>query len=198
MSLRAYADRIKGVAEGEEVANHAQSFARETLILDPWHDLPLLENKPGALRNGAPFMDWALPESMARVRERLLKQPQGDRAFVELLLAMRDHGTDPVAAHAIWHWRPPLFPPRWRSICRAACRSRSGCLKSSMCRPRSSSSMSRWLIAGAMMICARWPMLTELTPSLKAMHFYGMATALTELQAERPRQPPCRRCGSSA
>jgi transposase len=98
VSLRAYADRIKVVAEGEEVARHARSFARDTLVLDPWHYLPVLEKKPGALRNGAPFVDWALPEPMVLVKERLLKQPQGDRAFVELLLAMREHGADPVTA----------------------------------------------------------------------------------------------------
>ena len=33
-------------------------------------------------------------------------------------------------------------------------------------------------------------MLTELTQTLKAMHLYGMATALSELQAERPRHNP--------
>jgi DNA replication protein DnaC len=33
-------------------------------------------------------------------------------------------------------------------------------------------------------------MLTESIQSLKAMHLYGMATALAELEAERPRSPP--------
>lgn len=33
-------------------------------------------------------------------------------------------------------------------------------------------------------------MLAELTQTLKAMHLYGMATALSELQAERPRHTP--------
>lgn len=32
-------------------------------------------------------------------------------------------------------------------------------------------------------------MLLEFTSQLKSMHLYGMATALTELEAERPRQP---------
>lgn len=32
-------------------------------------------------------------------------------------------------------------------------------------------------------------MLLDLTGQLKSMHLYGMATALTELEAERPRQP---------
>lgn len=96
VSLRATADRIRVVAEGQEVANHARSFVRETLVLDPWHYLPVLERKPGALRNGAPFVAWALPQPIAAVKERLLKQPKGDRAVVEILLAMRDHGTGVV------------------------------------------------------------------------------------------------------
>lgn len=33
-------------------------------------------------------------------------------------------------------------------------------------------------------------MLAELSQTLKAMHLYGMAAALTELEAERPRLPP--------
>jgi len=35
-------------------------------------------------------------------------------------------------------------------------------------------------------------MLAELTQTLKALHLYGMATALSELQAERPRHAPVR------
>jgi len=96
ISLRAYADHIVVVAEGGEVARHARSFARDTLVLDPWHYLPVLEKKPGALRNGAPFVDWVLPEAIETVRSRLLKQLRGDRAFVEILLAMHEHGADAV------------------------------------------------------------------------------------------------------
>ena len=51
----------------------------------------MLEKKPSALRNGAPFVEWDLPAPIQHVRERLLKQPRGDRAFVELLLARISH-----------------------------------------------------------------------------------------------------------
>lgn len=94
VSLRAWADRIGVVAEGKLIAEHARSFGRERLILDPWHYFPVLEKKPGALRHGAPFQDWALPAPILAVKERLLKQPQGDRAFVEVLLALRVHGSE--------------------------------------------------------------------------------------------------------
>jgi len=59
---------------------------RDKFIFNPWHYLPVLERKPGALRHGAPFQDWDLPVSIQVVRDRLLKQPQGDKAFVEVLL----------------------------------------------------------------------------------------------------------------
>ena len=96
VSLRAWADRIGVVAEGRLVAEHARCFGRERLILDPWHYLPVLERKPGALRHGAPFQDWKLPTPIQVVKDRLLTQPQGDRAFVEVLLALREHGAEPL------------------------------------------------------------------------------------------------------
>lgn len=96
VSVRADAKRIRVVADGKLIAEHARHFGRERLILDPWHYLPVLEKKPGALRNGAPFQDWALPAAIGAVKDKLLKSPQGDRAFVEVLLAMRSHGADLV------------------------------------------------------------------------------------------------------
>jgi transposase len=50
-------DRI--VADGAVIAEHARRFGRDQLICDPWHYLPILERKPGALRNGVPFREWA-------------------------------------------------------------------------------------------------------------------------------------------
>jgi len=45
----------------------------------------VLERKPGALRNGAPFKDRNLPGSMTRLPERLAKHTDGDRQFVDIL-----------------------------------------------------------------------------------------------------------------
>lgn len=96
VSVRADANRIRVVADGKLIADHARHFGRERLILDPWHYLSVLEKKPGALRNGAPFQDWSLPAAIGAVKDKLLKSPHGDRAFVEVLLAMRSHGADLV------------------------------------------------------------------------------------------------------
>lgn len=94
VSLRATAERIVVVANGEHIATHPRSFARDRQVLDPWHYLPLLERKPGALRNGAPFVQWELPAPIAAVKAKLMKQPKGDRAVVEILLALREHGSE--------------------------------------------------------------------------------------------------------
>ena len=92
VSVRITADRLRIVAEGQVLAEHPRCFGRDQLICDPWHYLPILEKKPGALRHGVPFQQWPLPISIGVVRDRLLKQDKGDRAFVELLLMARTLG----------------------------------------------------------------------------------------------------------
>jgi hypothetical protein len=94
VSVRVFADQIRLVIDGQVIAQHGRRFGRDQLIFDPWHYLPVLEKKPGALRNGAPFVEWDLPKAVKAVRDRVLKQPRGDRAFVELLLAAREVGLD--------------------------------------------------------------------------------------------------------
>jgi hypothetical protein len=92
VAVRLSADRVRMVANGDIVADHPRGFGRGQLICDPWHYLPVLEKKPGALRHGAPFVQWDLPVPIQVVRDRILKQNQGDRAFVDLLLMARELG----------------------------------------------------------------------------------------------------------
>lgn len=96
VSVRLSAGQVRLVADGQLIAAHPRSFGRDKLICDPWHYLPVLEKKPGALRNGEPFQDWALPSAIETVKARILKQPKGDRAFVELLLTARALGLETV------------------------------------------------------------------------------------------------------
>jgi hypothetical protein len=58
--VRSTATEVRVVADGVVIAEHARRFGRDQLICDPWHYLPILERKPGALRNGVPFLDWDL------------------------------------------------------------------------------------------------------------------------------------------
>ena len=59
--VQAYADRDRDPpGRRSTVAEHPRCFERNKVIYDPWHDVPVLERKPGALRNGAPFKDWPI------------------------------------------------------------------------------------------------------------------------------------------
>ncbi len=55
---------------------------------DPWHYVPVLARKPGALRNGAPFKDWVLPAAIERVRHKLAGADDGNRQMVDILNAV--------------------------------------------------------------------------------------------------------------
>ena len=96
VQVRAYADRIVVRCAGEVVAEHARSFGRGRTVYDPWHYLPVLARKPGALRNGAPFQDWTLPAALTRLRKRLGAGDEADRRFVRILAAVLIDGLDAV------------------------------------------------------------------------------------------------------
>ena len=96
--VRCHAERIVVLLDEVVVADHARSFKRDQVIYDPWHYLPVLLKKPGALRNGAPFKDWGLPPALAQVRQRLKHHPDADRQFIKVLGGVLDHGLDAVEA----------------------------------------------------------------------------------------------------
>jgi transposase len=98
VEIQAYADRIVIRQDGVVVAEHARSFGRGETIYDPWHYVPVLARKPGALRNGAPFRSWVLPSAMERVRRRLKEAHDGDRQMVAILTAVLSDGLEAVEA----------------------------------------------------------------------------------------------------
>jgi hypothetical protein len=65
---------------------------------DPWHYVPVLARKPGALRNGAPFKDWPLPMGLARIRRKLAGSAEGDRQIVAILATVLSDGLPAVEA----------------------------------------------------------------------------------------------------
>ena len=104
--VRSHAERIVVLLGNEVVADHPRQFRRDQIIYDPWHYLPVLMKKPGALRNGAPFKDWALPPALTQVRAKLKSHADGDRQFVKVLGAVLDHGLagateDEIAAEQV-------------------------------------------------------------------------------------------------
>nr|CAD6438684.1 IS21 family transposase [Rhizobium sp. Q54] len=85
VEVHAYADRIVVKQDGTVIAEHRRSFGRGETVYDPWHYVPVLARKPGALRNGAPFREWVLPAAMEKVRKRLKTVDDGDRQMVTIL-----------------------------------------------------------------------------------------------------------------
>jgi hypothetical protein len=98
VEVQAYADRIVIRQDGRVVGEHRRCFGRGETIYDPWHYVPVLARKPGALRNGAPFKDWVLPAAMERIRRKLAGADDGNRQMVDILAAVLSDGLAAVEA----------------------------------------------------------------------------------------------------
>ena len=106
MSLRIYPERIVVAAEGQILCEHARIIERShhlpgRTVYDWRHYLAVIQRKPGALRNGAPFVE--LPEAFRQLQRQLLKRPGGDREMVEILALVLQH--DEQACCVLWNWR---------------------------------------------------------------------------------------------
>jgi hypothetical protein len=100
VSARLYPERID-IVQGEAVIASHPRLANQSQIRYDWqHDVPLLERKPGALRNGAPFAD--LPEPLQRLRRGLLKHEGGDRVMARVMASVPQHGLEAVRVAVEW------------------------------------------------------------------------------------------------
>ena len=85
--VRGYVDRIVIGCGADIIARHPRCYASEELVFDPVHDLPLLEQKIGALDQAAPLVGWDLPAAFQTLRRlmeaRMLKA--GRREYVQVL-----------------------------------------------------------------------------------------------------------------
>jgi hypothetical protein len=82
------------VADNAEIARHDRVFDRYITRYDWQHYIALIAQKPGALRNGAPFQ--TMPEPLLHLQRHLLKHPGGDRVMAQVLSAIPVHGIDSV------------------------------------------------------------------------------------------------------
>jgi len=93
ISVRVYPDRLLFVAEGNVVAEHVRDITRDhgpgRTMFNWRHYLAVLQRKPGALRNGAPFHEF--PVEFKRLQTILMKRPGGDREMVEILALVMFH-----------------------------------------------------------------------------------------------------------
>ncbi len=94
VSARLYPGQVVVVAGDAVVARHERLNNEGQTRYDWQHYVPLVQRKPGALRNGAPFAD--LPEPLQRLRRDLLREPGGDRVMAQVLALVPAAGLDAV------------------------------------------------------------------------------------------------------
>jgi len=85
VQCKSYADKIVLIYNGKEVGNHERKFTKGQTYYDYQHYLPILARKPGALRNGAPFINMDLPDELNQVKKALQNQENGSRDFAHIL-----------------------------------------------------------------------------------------------------------------
>ena len=94
ISLRVYPWHIVLVADGQEVARHERCFERYHTMYDWQHYIAVVQRKPGALRNGAPFSE--MPEPLQILQRHLLRHVGGDRIMAQVLAAVAAQGLEAV------------------------------------------------------------------------------------------------------
>ena len=94
VSTHLYPGKVVIVADDVVVASHERLSDRGQTKYDWQHYIPLIQRKPGALRNGAPFLD--MPEPLQQLRRALLRDPGGDRVMAQVLAIVPTAGLDAV------------------------------------------------------------------------------------------------------
>jgi len=94
VSTRLYPNRVDIACAQTIIASHARTPGSGQTTYDWQHYIELVQRKPGALRNGAPFLD--LPEPLQRLRKSLLRHPGGDRTMAQVLATVPQAGLDAV------------------------------------------------------------------------------------------------------
>ena len=99
VSLRVYPARIVITAEGQILCEHVRVIQRShqlppRTIYDWRHYLAVLQRKPGALRNGAPFAEF--PPAFKQLQDLMLRKPGGDREMVDILALVLHHDEQAV------------------------------------------------------------------------------------------------------
>ena len=94
VSTRLYQDMLVVVAGNSIVASHDRLTGHDRIGYDWQHYIPLVQRKPGALRNGAPFAD--MPTPLQQLRRGLLRHEGGDKIMAQVLAAVPTAGLGAV------------------------------------------------------------------------------------------------------
>src|SRR5664279_1910156 len=95
-TIHLYSDRVDVYTENAHIARHVRLLGRDDVSYDWQHYIPLIEKKPGALRNGAPFAEMPLLLAQLQTALRRRERQQGDRIMAKVLAAVPAHGLETV------------------------------------------------------------------------------------------------------
>ena len=94
VSTRLYPNQVMVAAGNQIVARHDRLSSQGKTAYDWQHYIELIQRKPGALRNGAPFLD--MPPVLLQLRQSLLRYPGGDRVMADILAVVPRAGLEAV------------------------------------------------------------------------------------------------------
>jgi hypothetical protein len=94
VSTRLYPSRVEIASDDTIVASHTRLTNRGNICYDWQHYIALVQRKPGALRNGAPFAD--MPAPLLRLRQGLIRHDGGDKTMAQVLNCVSSHGLEAV------------------------------------------------------------------------------------------------------
>lgn len=99
VSLHVYPEQLVLVAEGQTACTHESIIDRShckpgKVIYDWRHYLAVIQRKPGALRNGAPFTE--MPDIFRQLQNHMLRKEGGDREMVDILSLVLHHDESAV------------------------------------------------------------------------------------------------------
>jgi hypothetical protein len=94
VSTRLYSNRVEIASDEAIVASHERLANRGHICYDWQHYIALIQRKPGALRNGAPFAD--MPPPLLRLRQGLMRHDGGDKTMAQVLNCVSSHGLEAV------------------------------------------------------------------------------------------------------
>lgn len=94
VSTRLYPNRVDIATDEAIVASHARLVNEGHISYDWQHYVALIQRKPGALRNGAPFAD--MPAPLLRLRQGLMRHDGGDKTMAQVLSCVMSHGLEAV------------------------------------------------------------------------------------------------------
>ena len=96
VAVHQYADRIEIVHNNAVATCHTRLLDSDRVSYDWQHYIAVIEKKPGALRNGAPFAELPAPLLQLQTALRRRERQQADRIMAKVLSLVPTHGLEAV------------------------------------------------------------------------------------------------------